>query len=146
MSETMLSLFQNSENHHFCNFLYIGPSERKGKMKNRVFTSESVTEGHPDKLCDQISDAVLDNILGQDKNARVACECVTTTGMVLVTGEITASCYVDIPSIVRQTVQNIGYDNPEYGFDYKACACLPRSTSKVRILLWVLTIHMKPRN
>jgi S-adenosylmethionine synthetase len=115
-------------------------------MKNRVFTSESVTEGHPDKLCDQISDAVLDNILGQDKNARVACECVTTTGMVLVTGEITASCYVDIPSIVRQTVQNIGYDNPEYGFDYKACACLPRSTSKVRILLWVLTIHMKPRN
>ncbi len=124
MSETMLSLFQNSENHHFCNFLYIGPSERKGKMKNRVFTSESVTEGHPDKLCDQISDAVLDNILGQDKNARVACECVTTTGMVLVTGEITASCYVDIPSIVRQTVQNIGYDNPEYGFDYKTCAVL----------------------
>jgi S-adenosylmethionine synthetase len=93
-------------------------------MKNRVFTSESVTEGHPDKLCDQISDAVLDNILGQDKNARVACECVTTTGMVLVTGEITASCYVDIPSIVRQTVQNIGYDNPEYGFDYKTCAVL----------------------
>ncbi len=93
-------------------------------MTNRVFTSESVTEGHPDKLCDQISDAVLDNILRQDKNARVACECVATTGMVLVTGEITASCYVDIPSIVRQTVQNIGYDNPEYGFDYKSCAVL----------------------
>ncbi|XCH79138.1 MAG: methionine adenosyltransferase [Candidatus Dehalobacter alkaniphilus] len=93
-------------------------------MKNRVFTSESVTEGHPDKLCDQISDAVLDNILGQDKNARVACECVATTGMVLVTGEITAACYVDIPSIVRQTVKNIGYNNPDYGFDYNACAVL----------------------
>ena len=91
---------------------------------NRVFTSESVTEGHPDKICDQISDAVLDTILEKDKNARVACECITTTGMVVVMGEITTDCYVDIPSIVRKTVKEIGYDNPEYGFDCKTCAVL----------------------
>ena len=91
---------------------------------NRVFTSESVTEGHPDKICDQISDAVLDTILEKDKNARVACECITTTGMVVVMGEITTDCYVDIPSIVRKTVGEIGYNNPEYGFDSKTCAVL----------------------
>ena len=91
---------------------------------NRVFTSESVTEGHPDKICDQISDAVLDTILEKDKKARVACECITTTGMVVVMGEITTDCYVDIPSIVRKTVGEIGYDNPEYGFDCKTCAVL----------------------
>ncbi len=93
-------------------------------MLNRVFTSESVTEGHPDKVCDQISDAVLDAILKDDKNARVACETIATTGMVFVMGEITTSSYVDIPSIARETIKKIGYDNPEYGFDYKACAVM----------------------
>lgn len=93
-------------------------------MSNRVFTSESVTEGHPDKLCDQISDAVLDSILKEDPNARVACETMTTTGMVMVVGEISTNCYVDIPSVVRNTVKNVGYTNPEYGFDYKSCAVL----------------------
>ena len=94
------------------------------KMINRVFTSESVTEGHPDKMCDQISDAILDTILEKDKMARVACECTVTTGMVSVFGEITTDCYVDIPSIVRDTVGKIGYDRPEYGFDSKTCAIL----------------------
>ena len=94
------------------------------KRNNRVFTSESVTEGHPDKICDQISDAVLDAILEQDPAARVACECCTTTGMVLVMGEISTSCYVDIPAIVRKTVCGIGYDKPEYGFDGNTCAVI----------------------
>ncbi len=94
------------------------------EMMNRVFTSESVTEGHPDKMCDQIADAVLDKILEKDKMARVACECTTTTGMVSVFGEISTDCYVDIPSIVRDTVGKIGYDQPEYGFDCKTCAIL----------------------
>ncbi len=93
-------------------------------IKNRVFTSESVTEGHPDKMCDQISDAVLDTILAMDKNARVACECVATTGMVMVMGEISTNCYVDIPAVVRKTVDEIGYNNPEYGFDCNTCAVL----------------------
>ncbi|NLL45472.1 MAG: methionine adenosyltransferase [Clostridiales bacterium] len=93
-------------------------------MSNRVFTSESVTEGHPDKICDQISDAVLDAILSEDKNARVACETIATTGMVLVMGEITTKCYADIPAIVRDTVKKIGYDKPEYGFDGNSCAVL----------------------
>ncbi|MDO4749933.1 MAG: methionine adenosyltransferase [Eubacteriales bacterium] len=94
------------------------------KYNGHVFTSESVTEGHPDKMCDQISDAVLDAIIGQDPQARVACESICTTGMVLVMGEISTNCYVDIPAIVRQTVREIGYDHPEYGFDYKTCAVL----------------------
>lgn len=89
------------------------------------FSSESVTEGHPDKVCDQISDAVLDAFLAQDPNARVACEVTTTTGLVLVMGEISiANGYVDIPSVVRETVKNIGYDNAEYGFDYRTCSVL----------------------
>ncbi len=91
---------------------------------NRVFTSESVTEGHPDKICDQISDAVLDAIIAKDPTARVACECCTTTGLVLVMGEITTNCYVDIPAIVRETVCEIGYDRPEYGFDGNTCAVI----------------------
>ena len=94
------------------------------KYTNRIFTSESVTEGHPDKICDQISDAVLDAILTEDKMARVACETVATTGMVMVMGEISTSCYADIASIVRRTVKEIGYDRPEYGFDGNTCAVL----------------------
>jgi len=93
-------------------------------VSNRIFTSESVTEGHPDKVCDQISDAVLDAILTGDKSARVACETVVTTGMVLVLGEISTSCYVDIPQVVRETVKDIGYVNPELGFDHKGSAVL----------------------
>lgn len=88
------------------------------------FTSESVTEGHPDKLCDQISDAVLDAIIGQDPDARVACETATTTGLVLVAGEITTDCYVDIPEIVRSTVRKIGYTRAKYGFDAETCGVL----------------------
>ena len=91
---------------------------------NKFFTSESVTEGHPDKICDQISDAVLDAILAKDPNARVACETSTTTGLVLVMGEISTSCYVDIQSIVRETVREIGYDRAKYGFDCDTCAVL----------------------
>jgi len=94
------------------------------KFTNRVFTSESVTEGHPDKMCDQISDAVLDALLEQDKMSRVACECCTTTGMVMVMGEITTEAYADIPAIVRKTVGEIGYTNPEFGFDNSTCAVL----------------------
>ena len=94
------------------------------EKRKRVFTSESVTEGHPDKICDQISDAVLDAIYAKDPLARVACETACTTGMVLVMGEISTSCYVDIPSIVRKTVCEIGYDRPEYGFDGNSCAVL----------------------
>ncbi len=93
-------------------------------MKKMLFTSESVTEGHPDKICDQISDAILDNILSQDPKARVACETTTTTGMVMVMGEITTTGYVDVQNIVRETVREIGYDNAEYGFDCNTCAVL----------------------
>ena len=93
-------------------------------MANYLFTSESVTEGHPDKICDQISDAVLDAILEQDPEGHVACECTATTGLVLVMGEITTSCYVDIPSIVRDVVRDIGYDRAKYGFDCDTCAVL----------------------
>lgn len=93
-------------------------------MPKRIFTSESVTEGHPDKICDQISDAVLDAILAQDPQARVACETITTTGMVFVMGEISTTCYVDIPGIARDTICRIGYDRPEYGFDGKTCSVM----------------------
>ena len=93
-------------------------------MAHRIFTSESVTEGHPDKVCDQISDAVLDAILAQDPYGRVACETVTTTGLVMVMGEISTSCYVDIPGIVRRTVDKIGYNDPAYGFDAQSCAVM----------------------
>src|SRR6202051_1289200 len=85
------------------------------------FTSESVTEGHPDKLCDQISDGVLDAILAQDAQARVACETATTTGLVLVAGEITTTAWVDIPAVVRKTIEQVGYINADYGFDYRTC-------------------------
>jgi S-adenosylmethionine synthetase len=92
--------------------------------KRRLFTSESVTEGHPDKICDQISDAILDAILEKDPNARVACETSVTTGLVLVSGEITTSTYVDIPRIVRDTVREIGYTRAKFGFDADTCAVL----------------------
>ena len=92
--------------------------------KKRIFTSESVTEGHPDKVCDQISDGVLDAILAQDPMARVACECAATTGMVVVMGEITTNCYVDIPAVARRTLNKIGYDSPEAGFNGNTCAVL----------------------
>ena len=90
----------------------------------RLFTSESVTEGHPDKICDQISDAILDEILKQDPNGRVACESTTTTGYAMVMGEITTSAYVDIPGIVRKVILDIGYDRSDYGFDGNTCAVL----------------------
>jgi S-adenosylmethionine synthetase len=90
----------------------------------RLFTSESVTEGHPDKICDQISDAILDEILKNDPVARVACETTVTTGLVLVSGEITTTTYVDIPSIVRKTIKDIGYTRAKYGFDSETCAVL----------------------
>ena len=93
-------------------------------MARRFFTSESVTEGHPDKICDRISDSILDAIIKEDKNARVACETTCTTGVVTVMGEITTSCYVDIPQIVRKAVCDIGFNNPAYGFDGNTCAVL----------------------
>lgn len=96
----------------------------KEKMGKWFFSSESVTEGHPDKICDQISDAILDAIVAEDPMARVACETAVTTGLVLVMGEITTSCYVDIQSIARETVRGIGYDRAKYGFDCDTCAVL----------------------
>ncbi|SES84049.1 methionine adenosyltransferase [Natronincola peptidivorans] len=93
-------------------------------MARRLFTSESVTEGHPDKICDQISDAILDAIFAKDPNARVACETSVTTGLVLVAGEITTECYVDIPKVVRKTIEEIGYTRAKYGFDADTCAVL----------------------
>lgn len=93
-------------------------------MSSYLFTSESVTEGHPDKICDQISDAVLDEILAQDPDGRVACECAVTTGLVLVMGEISTSCYVDIPKIAREVVRDIGYTDSSFGFDANTCAVI----------------------
>ncbi len=93
-------------------------------MAKRLFTSESVTEGHPDKICDQISDAILDAIMEKDPNARVACETAVSTGLVHIMGEITTSCYVDIPKIARQVVRDIGYDRAKYGFDGDSCAVI----------------------
>ncbi len=93
-------------------------------MARTLFSSESVTEGHPDKICDQISDAVLDAILAQDPTGRVACETCCTTGMVMVMGEISTSCYVDIPKIARQVILDIGYDRAKYGFDGQTCAIM----------------------
>ena len=93
-------------------------------MSKRLFTSESVTEGHPDKLCDQISDAVLDAILAKDPTGRVACECTATTGVLYIMGEITTSCYVDIPTVARNVVREIGYTDAAFGFDADSCAVL----------------------
>ena len=93
-------------------------------INKRLFTSESVTEGHPDKVCDNIADAVLDAMLKNDRSSRVACECAATTGMVVVMGEVTTDCYVDIPKLVRDVVLDIGYDKPEYGFDGHSLAVI----------------------
>ena len=93
-------------------------------MEKLLFTSESVTEGHPDKMCDQISDAILDELLRQDPMSRVACETCTTTGIVMVMGEVTTNAYVDIQKIVRETVKEIGYDRAKYGFDYETCGVM----------------------
>ena len=94
------------------------------KKDKHFFTSESVTEGHPDKMCDQISDAMLDAILDQDPTGRVACESFVTTGTVLVAGEITTTCYVEVPQLVRKVVKEIGYTDASMGFDYKTCGVL----------------------
>ncbi len=93
-------------------------------MQKKYFTSESVTEGHPDKMCDQVSDAILDEILKKDQSARVACETVCTTGMVMLIGEITTNCYVDMSKITRSVIEDIGYNSSEYGFDSKNCAVI----------------------
>ncbi len=93
-------------------------------MHNYLFTSESVTEGHPDKVADQISDAILDNILERDTDGRVACETMVTTGMAIIAGEITTSCYIDIPAVVRKTIKEIGYHDSSMGFDWETCAVL----------------------
>jgi S-adenosylmethionine synthetase len=93
-------------------------------MEKKLFTSESVTEGHPDKIADQISDAILDDVMKQDPNGRVACETFVTTGLALVGGEITTECYVDVPTIVREVIKEIGYTDAAYGFDYLTCSVL----------------------
>ncbi|MEF9438143.1 MAG: methionine adenosyltransferase [Candidatus Mariimomonas ferrooxydans] len=94
------------------------------KKRDYLFTSESVTEGHPDKIADQISDSILDAIIAEDKDSRVACETMLTTGLAFVAGEITTTCYADIPSIVRDTIRDIGYTRAKYGFDYETCAVI----------------------
>ena len=111
----MVGLHQNFDYSERCLHL------KKEKDLKTTIVSESVTEGHPDKLCDQISDAVLDAIIAEDPKARVACETAITNGLVVVMGEITTGCYVDIPSIVREVIRDAGYDKPEYGFDYQSC-------------------------
>ena len=98
-------------------------------MARTLFTSESVTEGHPDKIADQISDAVLDVVMAQDPFGRVACETFVTTGLALIGGEITTECYVDIPTLVRDVIKDIGYTNAEYGYDYKTCSVLAMMSS-----------------
>ena len=94
------------------------------KQGNYLFTSESVTEGHPDKVCDQISDSILDDLLAQDPNSRVACETLVTTGLVLIAGEVSSRGYSDLQKVVRETVKGIGYVKAAYGFDYETCSVL----------------------
>jgi S-adenosylmethionine synthetase len=94
------------------------------KTGSFLFTSESVTEGHPDKVADQISDHILDKMLEQDKSSRVACETMVTTGMAIIAGEITTSAYVDMPEVVRETIKDIGYSNSSMGFDWETCAVI----------------------
>ena len=110
------------------------------KVSTLILKSESVSEGHPDKMADQISDAILDALLEQDKGSRVACETMIKTGMVIVAGEITTEAYVDIENIVRGVVNEIGYNNSESGFDSNTCAVLNGLGNNLAISLWVLTI------
>ncbi|QRF22616.1 methionine adenosyltransferase [Alicyclobacillus sp. TC] len=112
----------------------------------RLFTSESVTEGHPDKICDQISDAVLDEILTHDPYARVACETSVTTGLVLVAGEITTSCYVDIPKIVRRTLADIGYTRAKFGFDAETCAVITSIDEQSPDIAQGVNVALEARN
>src|SRR4030088_3404744 len=98
-----------------------GDSVEDYAMASTLFTSESVTEGHPDKMADQISDAILDAILAKDPLARVACEAIVTTGLVIVVGEITTDCYVDILMMIRRTIRDVGYTRSKYGFDSETC-------------------------
>ena len=109
--------------------------ETKMEQEKLLFTSESVTEGHPDKMCDAISDAILDALMEQDPMSRVACETASCTGFVLVTGEITTEAYVDIQKIVRETVKEIGYDKSEYGFDGNTCAVITNKHIQFRVKL-----------
>ena len=95
-----------------------------GRNGRHLFTSESVTEGHPDKIADQISDGILDSILAQDPVARVACETLVTTGLAIIAGEITTNCYVDFQKIVREVIKDVGYTRAKYGFDYETCSVL----------------------
>ncbi len=115
-------------------------------MARRLFTSESVTEGHPDKICDQISDGILDAILEQDKNARVACETACTTGIVFVMGEITTSSYVDIPKIVRKIVCDIGYDRAKYGFDGETCSIITSIDEQSSDIAGGVNVALEVRN
>jgi len=103
-------------------------------MSTYLFTSESVTEGHPDKIADQISDSILDDLISQDPMSRVACETMVSTGLVLISGEITTNGYADINKIARGTIKDIGYTDATYGFDYKACSVL--------LILWKLKVDL----
>ena len=114
-------------------------------MEKNLFTSESVTEGHPDKICDQISDAILDALMEQDPMSRVACETAITTGLVLVMGEITTKAYVDIQKIVRETVREIGYTRGKFGFDAENCGVITAIDESLQILPWVLIRHWKQK-
>ncbi len=115
-------------------------------MIKRLFSSESVTEGHPDKICDQISDGILDAILAQDPQARVACETAVTTGLVLVMGEISTKCYVDIPKIARETIRAIGYDRAKFGFDCDTCAVLTALDEQSPDIAMGVDVSMEAKN
>ena len=111
-------------------------------MSKFLFTSESVTEGHPDKICDQISDAILDAILEKDPGARVACETTCSTGLVHIMGEITTDCYVDIPGVARDVIRSIGYDRAKYGFDCDTCGVFTNIDARAPTSPWAPTMML----
>src|SRR6266853_5181852 len=113
-----------NQRHRLCGASTMPRGTKTMAREEYLFTSESVTEGHPDKIADQISDAVLDAIITQDPTGRVACESLLTTGLVVVAGEITTSCSVDIPRIARETIKSVGYTRDKFGFDYETCAVI----------------------